>query len=57
MGTAIIMAATASLLTASVSPSLSEDAKPADTATSEMKLDKATWTKTVASANFFEIES
>jgi len=29
-----------------LSPSLSDDAKPADAATSEMKLDKARWTKT-----------
>jgi len=57
MRTAIIMAATASLLAASVSPSFSDDTQPADPAMSDMKLDKATWTKVVAGANFFEIES
>ena len=57
MRPAIIIAATASVLAVSVSPSLSDDTKPADAAMSEMKLDKVNWTKTVASANFFEIES
>lgn len=51
------LAVTASFLALSVSPSLAEDAKPADTSIAVMQFDKATWVKTVAGANFFEIES
>jgi putative membrane protein len=53
----IKLAATASLLALSLSVSLAEDAKPVDTSIAVMQFDKATWVKTVASANFFEIES
>ena len=38
-------------------PLMAEDAQPANTAIAVMQFDKATWVKTVASANMFEIES
>jgi putative membrane protein len=49
--------AVADFLTLSLSPSLAEDAKPVDTSIAVMQFDKTTWVKTVAAANFFEIES
>lgn len=45
------------LLAASVCPSLSHDTQPANHAMSDMTLDKVTWTKTVASTDFFKIKS
>ena len=57
MTSIITLAVTASMLAVTAASSFAEDAKPADTSIAVMQFDKATWVKTVSSANFFEIES
>lgn len=51
------LAASVALTALVAVPAWAEDAKSVDTSIAVMQFDKATWVKTVASSNMFEIES
>lgn len=57
MNTRFFLSASVAVTSLIAVPALAEDAKDVDTSIAVMQFDKATWVKTVASSNMFEIES